>query len=412
MLAQRIRAEWIPGLVAQNPDGSLPDCHATASGSAPCTSLTLLACLRINCKSGVHRAASTSILVSSLLRVLGVMAEVFLPSLVFPVTEWRAIMDRMKLWVMRLLAQGALHCLTCLSPGRRGATATPTVTEPYKSILKTILPTAPSRSRAGPRMSRALSIQCAATFSWRNVVHMRLHHSAPGRCLRLRYDVASHLQGQGRRKINIGQDEPENEEAGQDQSDDEEAGPHHHEREEAGPDKHNDEEARQNQHNDESARQDQHEEREPEQTGEGDAAGRQEQREHDGSTATSKPVDSRAEKEEEKNKDTPDTDVRRGGTGVLPQGTVGNQRPISPERPPKRQAAASEADGACLALNGIVTVSLLTRACRRLPRAAGREPNGTGSSPLDASTRAVVLAVVSQVQAAAQTQVSRRMTCH
>ena len=267
-------------------------------------------------------------------------------------------------------------------------------------------------ARRSPHVKSIIDSVCHNKFSWRNVVHMRLHHSAPGRCLRLRYDVASHLQGQGRRKINIGQDEPENEEAGQDQSDDEEAGPHHHEREEAGPDKHNDEEARQNQHNDESARQDQHEEREPEQTGEGDAAGRQEQREHDGSTATSKPVDSRAEKEEEKNKDTPDTDVRRGGTGVLPQGTVGNQRPISPERPPKRQAAASEADGACLALNGIVTVSLLMRACRRLPRAAGREPNGTGSSPLDASTRAVVLAVVSQVQAAAQTQVSRRMTCH
>ena len=177
------RAEWIPGLVAQNPDGSLPDCHARASGSAPCTSLTLLACLRINCKSGVHRAASTSILVSSLLRVLGVMAEVFLPSLVFPDHQWRAIMDRMKLWVMRLLAQGALHCLTCLSPGRRGATATPTVTEPYKSTLTTNLPTAASRSRASPRTSRALSIQCAATNSrgtmWFTCV-----------CITVRLDVA------------------------------------------------------------------------------------------------------------------------------------------------------------------------------------------------------------------------------
>ena len=172
---------------------------------------------------------------------------------------------------------------------------------------------------------------CHNKFSWRNVVHKRLHHSAPGRCLRLRYDVASHMQGRGRKKIEIGQDEPGNEEAGQDHDDDEED-----EREEAGPDKRDDEEARQDHHNDGEARQDQHDEREPEQTGAGDAAGRQEQPKHDGST----PVDSR-----------PDTGTRTGGTGALPQGNVGHQRPNSPERPPKRQAAASEADGACLALN-------------------------------------------------------------
>ena len=182
--------------------------------------------------------------------------------------------------------------------------------------------------------------------------------------------------------IHIGQDEPESyeeewehapedgEEARQgeeerpDERDDEEARRDQRAHEEAGQDQRDDEEEGQGR-----ARQDSLEQAQlhvamaasaaetqtphkPEQTGAGDAAGRQDQpREHDGSTATSKPVDSRAEKEAQKNKDTPDPDVRSRGADALLRGPFGNQRPKSPSWPPGRQSATSEADGECLALN-------------------------------------------------------------
>ena len=131
--------------------------------------------------------------------------------------------------------------------------------------------------------------------------------------------------------IHVGQDEDEPEV----KRDDEEAGQDQHDRAEAKRDQNDREEAGQDARDDEEARQDNHDKHEPEEKGAGDAAGRQDQpREHGGSTATSEPVDSHAEKDAQN--DTPDADVRSGGT-------FGHKRPTSPERPPKRHSATSEA---------------------------------------------------------------------